>query len=78
MKEQLVKTKITKDYVERLRSLLQDGYRCRFTSENDNFYMASLKHMANGNSITLRADFREYYLQQTTNKIVTFRQDYQP
>ena len=68
--------KMIADYEERLRSLRSDGYCLRFDSRISNFYCASLKHMANGNSITLSLNFSSRTLRQLTNRIVTHQQVY--
>lgn len=68
--------KMIADYEERLRSLRSDGYRLRFDSRRPDFYFASLKHMANGNSITLSLDIHARTLRQFTNHVLTHRQDY--
>ena len=68
--------KLIADYEERLRSLRSDGYRLRFKTGSEDFRFASLKHMANGNSITLSLDFHARTLLQHTNHVLTHRQDY--
>lgn len=64
------------DYEERLRSLRSDGYCQRFDTRLPDFYFASLKHMANGNCVTLSLDFKERTLIQRTNHVLTHRQEY--
>ncbi len=64
------------DYEERLRSLRSDGYQLRFDTGSENFRFASLKHMANGNSITLTLDFFARTLRQHTNQVLTHQQVY--
>lgn len=64
------------DYEERLRSLRSDGYQLRFDTGSENFRFASLKHMANGNSITLSLDVPNRTLRQHTNHVLTHRQVY--
>lgn len=64
------------DYEERLRSLRSDGYQLRFDTGSENFRFASLKHMANGNSITLSLDLHARTLRQLTNHVLTHRQIY--
>lgn len=64
------------DYEERLRSLRSDGYRLRFDTRRSNFCFASLKHMANGNCITLSLDVPNRTLRQLTNHVLTHRQVY--
>ena len=64
------------DYGERLRSLRSDGYCLRFDSRLPDAYFASLKHMANGNSVTISLDFHARTLCQHTNHVLTHRQEY--
>lgn len=64
------------DYEERLRSLRSDGFCLRFNVSLPDGYFASLKHMANGNSITLSLDFHERTLRQLTNHVLTHHQEY--
>lgn len=64
------------DYEERLRSLRSDGYQLRFDTGGEDFRFASLKHMANGNSITLSLNFYARTLRQHTNHILTHQQVY--
>ena len=64
------------DYEERLRSLRSDGYCLRFDIRRPDFYYASLKHMSNGNGITISLDFRAVTLCQLTNHVLTHRQVY--
>lgn len=68
--------KMIADYEERLRSLRSDGYCLRFDTGSKNFRFASLKHMANGNSITLSLNVHTRTLQQLTNHVLTHRQEY--
>lgn len=68
--------KMIADYEERLRSLRSDGYQLRFNTGNEDFLFASLKHMANGNSITLSLDLHARTLRQLTNHVLTHRQVY--
>ena len=64
------------DYEERLRSLRSDGFCLRFDRRDYDFYFASLKHMANGNSITLSLNFYARTLRQHTNHVLTHQQVY--
>lgn len=68
--------KMIADYEERLRSLRSDGFRLRFDTRRPDFCFASLKHMANGNSITLSLDVHARTLRQLTNHVLTHRQVY--
>ena len=69
--------RIVRDYIERLRSHVQDGYAVRHETKMDTFYMVRLKHMSNGNEIVLKADFKNNSLSQKTNHIVTYYQVYE-
>lgn len=68
--------KMIADYEERLRSLRSDGFQLRFDTRRPDFCFASLKHMANGNSITLSLDVHARTLRQLTNHVLTHRQVY--
>lgn len=64
------------DYEVRLRSLRSDGYQLRFDTRRPDICFASLKHMANGNSITLSLDLHSRTLRQHTNHVLTHQQIY--
>lgn len=68
--------RLAKDYEERLRSLREDRYALRHSTLTANFAMSRLVHMANGNDITLLADFQAMTLTQKTNNIRTHYQTY--
>ena len=68
--------KIRRDYGERLRSLLQDGYKVRHTYEGDDFLVTRLHHMCNGNDIILKANLHDGVLFQHTNHILTYLCNY--
>lgn len=68
--------KMLADYEERLRSLRSDGYQLRFDTGDEDFRFASLKHMANGNCITLSLDIPNRTIRQHTNHVLTHRQVY--
>ena len=68
--------KMIADYEERLRSLRSDGFRLRFDTRRPDFCFASLKHMANGNCITLTLDVHARTLRQLTNHVLTHQQVY--
>lgn len=67
---------ILRDYVERLRSLVDDGYRVLHTTEDKDYYISRLSHRSNGNRIVLCANFRARLLWQKTNQNITFQKDY--
>lgn len=68
--------RLVHDYLERLRSHVQDGYVVRHETKLNTFYMVRLKHMSNGNEIVLKADFEHHSLSQKTNHILTHFQVY--
>lgn len=71
-----IKVQMLADYEERLRSLRSDGYRLRFDHLRPDFCFASLKHMVNGNNVTLSLDFHARRMRQFTNHILTHLQEY--
>lgn len=68
--------KIRRDYGERLRSLLQDGYKVRHSHEGDDYLVTRLHHMCNGNDIILTANLHDGVLSQKTNHILTYLCNY--
>ena len=71
-----VRDRVIKDYFERMRSHISDGYVIRHASTLDNLYMCRLKHMSNGNEIVLTARLDYLTLTQRTNHIITFHNEY--
>lgn len=71
-----LRSAMVRDYVERLRSLLNDGYRCMFTTELCSSYTAKLVHRSNGNRVMLQADFIHYTLWQKTNGVLKHSHKY--
>ena len=69
---------IVRDYMNRLHGHLDDDYVVRHHYTGSDFYQVRLRHMANGNEIILRADFRDFYVEQKTNHVVTYHKDYDP
>lgn len=67
---------ITRDYVERLRSLLSDGYLCVHSTQLPNMYYSKLRHHFNGNIITLVANFDKCTLKQISKGKVKFSKEY--
>lgn len=55
---------------ERHRSLIKDGYRDIIDTSNKEFRYIKLRH-ANGNYVSIIAYFRDGYLVQRTNGIIT-------
>lgn len=64
-------TQLSKLYCERVKSLLEDGYRLRHTANVGAIYITRLHHMANGNDIIIRVDYNTNELTQKTNHIIT-------
>lgn len=75
--ERTQNSRMAKDYEERLSSLLADGYCCRFDHRGDDLWFAKLKHMANGNSVELRANFPSNTLTQLTNHVLKHQHTYE-
>lgn len=67
-----VKSIITRDYLERLNSHVQDGYVVRHETKLPAFNLVRLKHMSNGNEIVIKADYEHMCLTQKTNKILKY------
>lgn len=55
---------------ERHHSLLQDGYRDIIDTSNKEFRYIKLRH-ANGNYVSIVAYYRDGYLVQRTNGVIT-------
>lgn len=55
---------------ERHQSLIKDGYRDIIDTSNKEFRYIKLRH-ANGNYVSIIAYFRDGYLVQRTNGIIT-------
>ena len=64
-------TQLSKIYCERVKSLIEDGYRLRHTANVGAIYVTRLHHMANGNDIIIIANYDKHELTQKTNHIVT-------
>lgn len=58
---------LQQDYVERLRSLVDDGYYIVSNTSLPESSVAKLKHKSNRRVIILTADYRGRALRQTTN-----------
>lgn len=69
-------SQLTRDYVERLRSLFEDGYHAITATRTTDGYFAKLRHHRNGRIITLTASFKSSQLLQKTNGRVTHSQQY--
>lgn len=70
------KAKLLAVYEERIKSLLDDGYKVRHRTNFRTFDVCRMHHMANGNDIFLFADFVEYKIIQKTNQLVTHRETF--
>lgn len=58
------------DYVERLSSLLQDGYAVVFEAKSPDMYFVRLRHLRNFTKMTLSARFANLTLIQRRNGLV--------
>lgn len=65
-----------KVFKERITSLLEDRYCLRVKSESTTIWYARLKHMANGNEITLMGYPRTGVIEQWTNHVKTYQQTF--
>lgn len=63
-------------YEERIKSLLDDGYKVRHRTNFRTFEVCRMHHMANGNDIVIFADLVEYEIIQKTNQLVTHRETF--
>lgn len=70
------KAKMLAVYEERIKSLLDDGYKVRHRTNFRTFEVCRMHHMSNGNDIVLFADLEEYEIIQKTNQIVTHRETF--
>lgn len=69
-------SKLQTIFGERVRSLLEDNYRMRFSHHSDSLWYVRLVHMANGNHIDLKCYPDERRIIQLTNHVVTFNSTY--
>lgn len=67
---------MTHVFQERFQSLLEDGYKVRINYMKADLWLVKLKHMANGNSITLKARIADYTIIQLTNNIEVYREEF--
>lgn len=63
-------------YEERIKSLLDDGYKVRHRTNFRTFDVCRMHHMANGNDIVIFADLVDYEIIQKTNQVVTHRETF--
>lgn len=73
---QLIYSKIVHDYLQRLKSALEDGYVLQHETHGVRSYCAIMRHRSNGNRISLIADFTSMVLTQKTNCVITHQQRY--
>lgn len=57
---------------ERVRSLTEDGYQVRVSTDTPTLLFCRLKHMANGNEIILKGYPATLSITQRTNNILKF------
>lgn len=70
--EQARMQKLSKEFEERVKSFLQDGYCKRVEVHTNTLLFARLHHMSNGNDIVISGDLERGSLIQKTNGIVKF------
>lgn len=63
-------------YEERIKSLLDDGYKIRHRTNFRTFEVCRMHHMANGNDIVIFADLVDYEIIQKTNQLLTHRETF--
>lgn len=63
-------------YEERIKSLLDDGYKVRHRTNFRTFEVCRMHHMANGNDIVIFADLVDFEIIQKTNQVVTHRETF--
>lgn len=72
------KSRLYHEFGERIQALTDDHYCLRIKTETRELLFAKLKHMANGNQVTLTADLRTGELTQKTNGVVKYRHSFYP
>ncbi len=72
------KYRLIREFGGRLSALTDDHYCLRIKTETRELLFAKLKHMANGNSITLTADLKTGELVQKTNGVVKYHGSFYP
>lgn len=68
--------KLSKEFDERVKSFLQDGYCKRVEVRTSTLLFARLHHMSNGNDVIISGDLERGSLIQKTNGIVKFIRTY--
>lgn len=63
-------------YEERIKSLLDDGYKVRHRTNFRTFEVCRMHHMSNGNDIVIFADLVDFEIIQKTNQVVTHRETF--
>ncbi len=71
-------SQFSKVFKERVRTLLEDRYCLRFKATTPTLWYVRLKHMANGNDITIKGYPKTGQLEQWTNRVLTYRQTFPP
>lgn len=74
--EQARMQKLSKEFDERVKSFLQDGYCKRVEVRTSTLLFARLHHMSNGNDVIISGDLERGSLIQKTNGIVKFIRTY--
>lgn len=63
-------------FQERLFSLLECRYMVRVRTQTNNLWYVRLKHMANGNEVVLKGYPKTRHLEQYTNHILVYQEDF--
>lgn len=74
--EQARMQKLSKEFDERVKSLLQDGYCQRVKVCTSTLLFARLHHMSNGNDVIISGDLERLTLLQKTNGIIKYMTAY--
>lgn len=74
--EQARMQKLSKEFEERVKSFLQDGYCKRVEVHTSTLLFARLHHMSNGNDVIVSGDLERLTLLQKTNGIIKYMTAY--
>lgn len=64
--------RLVHDYLERMASLITDGYILNHATNQEWLLLARLSHSPSGNTIILSANLQTLALTQKTNNLLTF------
>lgn len=74
--EQARMQRLSKEFDERVKSFLQDGYCQRVKVCTSTLLFARLHHMSNGNDVIISGDLERLTLLQKTNGIIKYMTAY--